>query len=237
MIPKRIHYCWFGRKPIPAIAQKCIESWRRYMPDWEYCLWNEDNFDVTLFPYAQEAYEAGRFAFVSDVARLMALKEFGGVYLDVDFEVYKPFDRLLHNDAFAGFEGSKHNPVMMGVLGSICDGKWVSQQLERYNNRHFLVHGKADLTTNVRFITDRMIEQGFKPNGQEQDFMDLHIYPVDFFCPKLTTGEYKRTENTYCEQISAESSWAVLSVKDRIVRRLPSRMRVFLIKTKRFLLG
>lgn len=237
MIPKRIHYCWFGRGPIPAIAQKCIESWRRYMPDWEYFFWNEDNFDVTLFPYAQEAYEARQFAFVSDVARLMALKEFGGVYLDVDFEVYKPFDSLLNNYAFAGFEGSKHNPVMMGVIGSISEGKWVSQQLERYCNRHFWVDGKADLTTNVRFITDRMIEQGFKPNGQEQDFMDLHVYPVDYFCPKLTTGEYKRTNNTYCEQVSEESSWAVLSVKDRIVRRLPSRMRVFLIKTKRFLLG
>ena len=222
---------------MPETALRCIESWHKFMPDWEYILWNEDNFDVSSYPYTQEAYEAKKFAFVSDVARLKALKEYGGLYLDVDFEVYRPFDDLLDNSAFAGFEGSKYSPVMMGVLGSVAEGRWVSLQLERYEGRHFLQEGTPDLMTNVRFVTDYMAERGFLQNGQEQDFMDLHIYPVDYFCPRLTTGEYFRTDNTYCEQKNDESSWAKSTPKDRLFKLLPSWLRVFLIKTKRSLFG
>lgn len=237
MIPRIIHYCWFGRGPMPDLAIKCIDSWHKFMPDWEYVLWNEDNFDVSLYPYTQEAYEAKKYAFVSDVARLEALNKIGGVYFDVDFEVFKPFDDLLNNDAFAGFEGSKHNPVMMGVLGSIPDGQWVSKQLEQYEGRHFIVDGKQDLTTNVRFISEWMVNHGFLPNGKEQVFMDLHIYPVDYFCPRLTTGEYRRSANTYCEQKNGASSWAELTVKDKLFRQMPLWLRIALIKTKRFIFG
>ena len=222
---------------MPEYAVRCMESWRRFMPDYAYVRWNEENFDVNTMPYTQEAYAAGKFAFVSDVVRLKALKEYGGIYLDVDFEVYKPFDDLLSHSAFAGFEGSKSNPVMMGVLGSEPEGQWVSRQLDRYENRHFIVNGKMDLTTNVRFITDGMVREGFLPNGQEQDFMDLHVYPVEFFCPRLTTGEYRRTEHTYCESVGSDSSWAGSSFKDRFVGMLPSGLKVFLIKTKRKLFG
>lgn len=237
MIPKIIHYCWFGGTPMPELAQQCIASWHRYMPDYEFMLWNEDRFDVTAYPYTQEAYVAHKYAFVSDVARLKALKEYGGIYLDVDFKVYQSFDSLLGNRAFAGFEGSKTNPVMMGVLGSVTGGAWVSRQLDRYVDRHFFVEGKEDLTTNVRFVTDDMVKGGFLPNGCEQVFMDLHVYPVDYFCPRLTTGEYRRTERTYCEQISTESSWTGSSFKDRFFRIIPSGLKIFLIKTKRKLLG
>ena len=219
---------------MPDLAIKCIESWHRYMPDWEFMLWNEDNFDVSSYHYTQEAYDAGKYAFVSDVARLKALKEYGGVYFDVDFEVYKSFDDLLQNDAFAGFEGSKHNPVMMGVLGSTAGGHWVSLQLERYEGRNFLVDERPDLTTNVKFVTDWMIEHGFSSNGQEQDCMGMHVYPVDYFCPRLTTGEYLRTNNTYCEQKSTRSSWAESTIKDKVFMLLPTWLRVFFIKTKRF---
>ena len=237
MIPRIIHYCWFGRGPMPDLAIKCIESWHKFMPDWEYVLWNEDNFDVSLYPYTQEAYEAKKYAFVSDVARLEALNRIGGVYFDVDFKVYKPFDDLLQDDAFAGFEGSKHNPVMMGVLGSIPGGQWVSKQLERYEGRHFIINGVPDLTTNVKFVSDWMGRNGFLPNGKEQFFLDLHVYPVDYFCPRLTTGEYMKTSNTYCEQKEGNSSWASLTIKDKVFKLLPTRLRIFLIKTKRFILG
>ncbi len=237
MIPKIIHYCWFGRGPMPEEALRCIDSWHKAMPDWKYVLWNEDNFDVSSYAYAQEAYDARKYAFVSDVVRLYALKECGGIYLDVDFEVYKPFDELLANAAFAGFEGSKHNPVMMGVLGSVANGEWISMQLSRYVNRHFLSGGIPDLTTNVKFVSDDMAERGFLPNGQEQVFMDLHIYPVEYFCPRLTTGEYRRTTDTFCEQISNSSSWAESTLKDRLFRLLPLRMRIVLIKIKRAIFG
>lgn len=237
MIPRIIHYCWFGRGEMPVEAVECIDSWHRYMPDYEYRLWNEDNFDVTGFRYTKEAYESGRYAFVSDVARLVALKESGGIYLDVDFKVYKAFDPLLRFPAFAGFEGSKTNPVMMGVIASEPGGQWVTEQLEAYRERPFLIDGKEDLTTNVRFITDRMLEKGFVPDGKEQDFLDLHVFPVDYFCPRLTTGEYVRSENTYCEPVNSSSSWAARSVKARFVNHLPLFLRVFIIKAKRFLFG
>ena len=237
MIPRIIHYCWFGKGPMPETALKCIESWHRYMPEWEYVLWNEENFDVNSYSYTQEAYGAKKYAFVSDVVRLKALKDYGGVYLDVDFEVYKAFEDLLQNKAFAGFEGSKHNPIMMGVLGSEAGGQWVSLQLERYNDRHFIIDGLPDMMTNVKFVSDYMTRQGFLRNGREQFCMGLHVYPVDYFCPRLTTGEYLRTDNTYCEQKSEVSSWNDSTPKDKLFKMLPSWLRIFLIKTKRSIFG
>lgn len=237
MIPRKIHYCWFGGGPMPDLALKCIETWHRYMPDYEYKLWNEYNFDVNAYQYASEAYEAGLFAFVSDVVRLHALSKEGGIYLDVDFEVFKPFDDLLGYKAFAGFEGSKTNPVMMGVIASESNGTWVNEQLEYYLGRHFIINGKPDLKTNVRFITDNMIAQGFVPDGTEQNYKDLHVFPVSFFSPRLTTGEYVRNENTYCEHRGVHSSWAKVGLKRSILKFLPPSFRTLIIKTKRKVFG
>ena len=100
MIPKTIHYCWFGKSEMPELAKKCIASWHKYMPEYEYKLWNEDNFDVYSVPYTKEAYDVKKYAFVSDYVRLYALNKEGGIYLDVDFEVFKSFEDLLHWDAF-----------------------------------------------------------------------------------------------------------------------------------------
>lgn len=235
MIPKIIHYCWFGRGEMPELAQKCIASWHKYMPDWEYKLWNEDNFDVNSVPYTKEAYKVQKFAFVSDYVRLWALNKYGGLYMDVDFEVYKPFDDLLGWDAFAGFEGSKHLPVMMGVVASCADGIWVKEQLNHYQGRHFIMpDGSLDLTTNVKFITDKMKSQGFVQNGKEQNYSDLHIFPVEYFCPRQTTGEYVRTENTYCDHLGM-GSWADHNGgwKTKIGRIVGPKYMIRLIKLKR----
>ena len=120
MIPKIIHYCWFGRGEMPELVERCIASWHTHMPNWEYRLWTEDNFEINEAPqYVREAYVAKKFAFVSDYVRLWALEQYGGLYMDVDFEVYKSFDDLLEQyEAFAGYEGSKRNPVMMGVIAA-----------------------------------------------------------------------------------------------------------------------
>lgn len=207
MIPKIIHYCWFGKGEMPDLEKRCIESWHRYMPDWEYRLWNEDNFDINAIPYTKEAYQAKKYAFVSDYVRLWVLEQFGGLYMDVDFEIFKTFDDILQYNAFAGFEGSKHKPVMMGVIASVPHGTWIKEQLDSYANRHFVFSdGSLDMTTNVTFITGNMIKQGFIPNGKEQDYKDLHIFPTDYFCPRQTTGEYLKTENTYCDHLGA-CSW------------------------------
>lgn len=207
MIPMTIHYCWFGKGEMPQLAKDCIATWHKYMPDWGYQLWTEENFDVNAMPYTAEAYAAGKYAFVSDYVRLYALEKEGGVYLDVDFEVYKPFDDLLKHKAFAGIEGSKHNPVMMGVCASEPHGEWVTEMLDAYQGRHFRKHdGTLDLTTNVQFITAIMTQNGFRQNGTEQDYKNLHVFPVDYFSPRHTTGEYIRTENTYCEH-KGLASW------------------------------
>ena len=237
MIPKIIHYCWFGREPLPDYANKCIASWQNYMPDYELKLWNEDSFDIDSFLYTKEAYGCKKYAFVSDVARLFALKKDGGIYLDVDFIVYRSFDPLLVYKAFAGFEGSKHNPVMMGVVASEPDGKWIKEQLQLYEGRHFLVNGREDLTTNVKYISEQMEKGGFIPNGKEQDYEDLHIFPVDYFCPRLTTGEYCRTSNTYCEQLGGHSSWAKRNWKGRLIGFLPPSVRTRIILIKRRIIG
>ena len=237
MIPRIIHYCWFGQGQMPELAVKCIDSWHRFMPDYEYVLWTEDNFDVNDWDYSKEAYSCGKYAFVSDVARLKALKEYGGIYFDVDFEVYKPFDDLLTYKAFAGFEGSKYNPVMMGVIASEPEGEWVTKQLDSYRDRHFLIDGKEDLTTNVRYIFDQMKAQGFIPDGKEQDFKGLHIFPVEYFCPRLTTGEYRKTERTYCEHKAHASSWSQIKLKSKILKLFRPEFRTKLILLKRKLLG
>lgn len=239
MIPKIIHYCWFGRGEMPVTAKKCIASWHRLMPDYEYKLWDEDDFDVNVVPYTKEAYEAKKYAFVSDYVRLWALNNEGGVYLDTDVEVVKPFDDLLGYDAFAGFEGSKHLPVGTCVMASKADGLWVSEMLGAYQDRRFVKEdGSYDLVTNVQFITARMCEQGFAPNGKEQDYKDLHIFPVDYFSPRHTTGEYKRTEHTFCDHLGmgswtdSRSGW-----KAKMRRVVGSKAMAVLIKTKRKLFG
>lgn len=104
MIPKIIHYCWFGRGPLPELAQKCITSWKKYLPDYEIKEWNEDNFDVNIIPYTAEAYKAKKYAFVSDYARFWILYKFGGIYFDTDVEVIRPIDDIVERGNFMGFE-------------------------------------------------------------------------------------------------------------------------------------
>ena len=239
MIPKRIHYCWFGKSEMPELALKCIDSWHRYLPDYEFKLWNEDNSAIDSNRYAIEAYETRKYAFVSDYIRLWALEKEGGIYLDTDVEVFKSFDDLLDHKAFAGFEGSKYKPLGTCIMASMAHGEWVSEMLDAYSGRCFIKSdGSYDLTTNVRFITQIMKEGGFIQNGEEQIYKDLHIFPVDFFSPRLTTGEYFRTENTYCDHHGL-GSWGNKDVswKTRILSKMTPALRVSVIKIKRLFFG
>lgn len=238
MIPKKIHYCWFGRGEMPQAAKDCMASWKKYMPDWEYKLWNEDNFDVHCNAYCSEAYKAGKYAFVSDVARLKALHDDGGLYLDTDVEVFRSFEPLLHHHAFAGFEGCKRVLVATCVMASEPGTEWVKEQLSYYNGRHFILpDGSQDHTTNVLYMTTRMRENGFVQNGKEQDYKDLHVFPVDYFSPRHTTGEYIRTENTYSDHLGM-GSW---TDRNGLIHKFaalvgPNNM-TRIIKLKRKLLG
>lgn len=240
MIPKIIHYCWFGRGEMPNLVKQCIASWCKYMPDWEYRLWNEENFDVASAPaYVQEAYQAKKFAFVSDYVRLWALEREGGLYMDVDFEVYKPFDDLMEPyDAFASYEGSKRNPVMMGVIAAKAHHPWIQGMLHTYEIRLFVkADGSYDMTPNTGYFLNWMQERGFVADGQEKDFMSVHILPVECFCPRLTTGENLRCERTYCEHKGLHSWSGDGGWKEKVLGVFGEQWKIKLIKLKRKLLG
>lgn len=235
MIPKTIHYCWFGHGEMPQSAMDCIASWHRYMPDWEYKLWNEDNFNVDSTPYTTEAYSLRKMAFVSDYVRLWALEKEGGIYLDTDVEVFRSLEPLLQHKAFAGFEGSKHKPIGTCVMASVSHGEWLCEMLSLYKGLHFInADGTPDLTTNVQRITAAMAKNGLKQDGTEQDYKDLHVFPVDYFSPRHTTGEYIRTENTYCEH-KGLGSWSEnqMGWKGILLKLIGQKNMTRLIKLKR----
>ena len=200
MIPKIIHYCWFGRGQMPDLAIRCIKSWQQYLPDYELKLWNEDHFDINSNQYVKEAYEARKFAFVTDYVRLYALYTEGGIYMDTDVEIVRPLDDLLHLPAFSGYESNKYNNFPTGLMASDKNGIWVKEQLDYYIDKHFFrADGTYDMTTNTQTISNIMISNGFKLDGKYKVYKnDMHCFPKDYFCPKTSTGVLKLTKNTYC---------------------------------------
>ena len=237
MIPRIIHYCWFGRGPMPELALKCIDSWHKYLPNYTFRLWNEDSFDITSVPYVKEAYEAHKYAFVSDYVRLYALYREGGIYMDTDVEVLKSFDPLLPLSGFIGFEGTKRNPVGTGTIACMPEGEWVKEQINAYENIHFIQpDGSYDLTTNPIRISRIMVENGFRQDGKEQQYKDMHVFPTDFFCPRQTTGEFFLTENSYCDH-HFMGSWDETTHKSTLKRIIGPKNMIRLIKLKRKLLG
>lgn len=237
MIPKVIHYCWFGKGEMPELALKCIESWHKYLPNYEYKLWNEENFDVNIVPYTKEAYEARKFAFVTDYVRLWALYNEGGVYMDTDVEILKPLDDLLHLSAFTGYEGSKTQPPVTGLMASEPHGEWVKEQLDAYENVHFIKEdGSFDMTTNTVRISQIMRANGFVQDGKYAVYKDMHVFPTEYFCPRQTTGEFFLTENTYCDH-HFMGTWSDGKKKGLISRFFGSGVMTRLIKLKRRIIG
>lgn len=196
-IPKIIHYCWFGGKPKPELAEKCIRSWKKYCPDYEILEWNENNFDVTTAPkYVQQAYESRRWAFVSDFVRLKALLEMGGVYMDTDVEVIKPLDSFLKHKAFAGFEGIGR--VQTGLLACEKDFPLFRDFIAYYDTASFLQSdGTPDITTNVEILTRLCLARGMEADDIYQEIDGLAIYPRAVFCPvDFDTKKLKKTRKT-----------------------------------------
>ncbi len=206
MIPKVIHYCWFGGNPLPPLALKCVSSWRRFLPDYEIIEWNETNFPIDDFIFAKEALENRKFAFISDVCRLYALKKMGGVYMDTDVEALKSYNDLLEQTAFSGFENDDYVPT--GIMASEKNGKWVTELLEYYHDRPFKnADGSLETTSNTVIITDIMKAKGFEMTNTFQEIKDyVAFYPNDYFCPKsYKTGNIDLTTNTYCIHHFAKS--------------------------------
>ena len=202
MIPKIIHYCWFGRGDMPELVQTCIASWHTHMPDWEYRLWSEDNFDIASAPqYVCEAYAAKKYAFVSDYVRLWALEREGGVYLDTDVEVLRTFDSLLSDIAFIGLEESKALLPGTCVMGCEAHCSWVKDMLTTYDDARFIREdGSMDMTTNVQRLGNRMVEGGLQRERKNQYLPQwgLRVYTHDYFSPITSTRVMRKSKNTYC---------------------------------------
>lgn len=195
-IPKIIHYCWFGGNPLPELAQNCIASWKKYCPDYEIIQWNESNFDINYNDYVREAHEAKKWAFVSDVARLYALVNYGGIYMDTDVEVINPLDVVLHYEALSGFESDTQIPT--GLMACEKGHRMFVEFLEDYKNQHFKrSDGSLDLTTNVTRITRISLKYGLLQNNTLQTINGFTLLPKDYLCPKdWNTKEINITENT-----------------------------------------
>ena len=197
-IPKVIYYCWFGRGKMPALAQKCIKSWRKYCPGYKIVCINEENFDISQNKYAKEAYEAGKWAFVSDYARLKVLYDEGGIYFDTDVELIKPIDKLIEKNGYMGFENDR---VISTGLGFACEkgNELVGALLKDYDDISFI---RPDGTYDTTPCPDRNIETikrlGMDISNKNQLFMGIQMLPEDYLCPmNYYTGKKKITKNTY----------------------------------------
>lgn len=197
MIPKIIHYCWFGGNELSKDAKRYIEIWHSLCPEYQIIEWNETNFDVESVPYVREAYEKRKWAFVSDYARLYALKKYGGIYLDTDVEILKPLDALLYNKAFIGAE-SKYS-ICTAVIGAEKDASFIGELMSLYDGIHFVNKQKIDLTPNSQRVFEHLISvYDYKETSSPIKYENCTLYPKDYFSPiNCYTYEQEITQNTY----------------------------------------
>lgn len=194
MIPKTIHYCWFGRGEKPKLAKKCIESWKKFCPDYEIIEWNEDNFDVNMNAYTKMCYEQKKYAFLSDYVRLLAINDYGGLYFDTDVEVIKSFDNLLGYKAFYGFENDEYVASGLG-FGSERNHVVIKELIKEYD---FLLDGENGTRGCPRLNTSALVKLGLAQNGKRQNIFGAEILPSDYLNPyDDPTGRLNKTTNTY----------------------------------------
>lgn len=181
-IPKKIHFCWFGGNPKSDIILRCIESWKKYLPDYELIEWNESNFDIHVCKYVEEAYEKKKWAFVSDYCRIWALNTYGGVYFDTDVEIVKDPKDIFLSPA-VGFESQ--NAVNPGLVMACAKNDWLcTEMLREYNEDSYIL---PDGSNNYRTICDRMTrflaEKGLRLDNSLQHVEGYTVYPTEYFNP------------------------------------------------------
>ena len=243
MIPKIIHYCWFGGKPLPKSAEKCIASWKKYLPDYDIKRWDESNFDVNAIPYTREAYAACKYAFVSDYARFWILYHYGGVYFDTDVEVIRPIDDIINRGGFLGVESNRNGiyTVNPGLGFAATQGTAViGEMMNLYSTFHFInTDGALDLKNIVEITTEYLSARGLRNTDEIQQCCGFTIYPKDYFCPiDYDTRELKITENTRTIHHYAES-WVPRSTrfKNALSRLFGKRFMSCLVRIKRTVSG
>lgn len=232
MIPKKIHYCWFGRNPLPKSALKCIASWKKYLPDYEIIEWNEDNFDVNSIPYTAQAYQAQKYAFVSDYARFKILYEQGGLYFDTDVEVIRAMDDIIAQGPFMGFEinpcadrpqGAVNPGLGIGAIAGMAIFKVI---LDYYSRLEFLKPDGSYNTTDavVNITTRELIKAGLNNTQGIQTVAGLHLYPSDYFNPfDDAIGRLMKTQNTYTIHWYTKT-WMKVSPMRQCISRILHRL-------------
>lgn len=234
MIPKKIHYCWFGGNPKPKLAEKCIKSWKKFCHDYEIIEWNESNCPLDDMPlYVRQAYEAGKWAFVTDYVRLRIVYKHGGIYMDTDVEVIKPLDDLLYNKAYFGFEDDKYVNTGHG-FGAEAGSEILKEIMSDYEDIPFVLEdGNFDKTPCPRRNTEAFLRCGLEQNNSMQTICEgILILPQEYFAPKnWLTGELIITENTYSVH-HYDASWYTPEqqkarkkrLKEEALRHLPSKI-------------
>lgn len=217
-IPKIIHYCWFGRNPLPELAEKCIASWKKFLPDYEIKEWNESNYDVHKIPYIAQAYDAKKYAFVSDYARFDILYQYGGIYFDTDVEVIKDLTPIVDAGAFMGIELPGLINSGLGIAGQ--KGLPIFKEIiESYEKDSFQIEDIVEMKTVVTRVTDIFINHGFISENRMQQISEIKIYPAEFFCPKDNrTMELHLTKNTYTIH-HYDASWVDARTKKMILEK------------------
>ena len=217
MIPKIIHYCWFGGNPLPDSVLKCIESWKKHCPDFEIKQWDESNYDVNACAYTREAYEAKKWAFVSDFARLDIIYNNGGIYLDTDVELVRTLDdELLSNDCFLAIEQPSHLIATGLGFGAVKGSKAINEMLAEYDGAKFtLAKNIYDQVPCPTRNTKPFLKYGFKKNiSAPVTLGGAKIYPPEYFCPfERKKGKLEITENTYSIH-RYDASWGAISAEE-----------------------
>ena len=202
MIPRVIHYCWFGGKPLPPLAEKCIESWRKFLPDYKIVCWDESNFDVEAHPYTRDAYKAGLYAFVSDFARFKILYENGGVYFDTDVEVIASIDDIISKGPFMGFEndGIKGQMAVNPGLGLGADPGMAlyKEILVRYHETPFWgPDGRRNPYSMIPMVTEILVAEGLRGGVGIESVFGVDVYPKAWFNPfDDATGRLMKSSDT-----------------------------------------
>lgn len=210
MIPKIIHYCWFGGTPKPESVLKCINSWKKYCPDYEIREWTEADFDVSQNLYCQQAYEAKAWGFVPDYIRLWIIYNYGGIYLDTDVQILRNFDPLLKHQAFVGFEKDTNSYVNLGQgFGAEAGNRFIADNMHIYDNLTFLKDdGEYNRVPSPVYTTDVLIQYGLdRERDATQQLDSVTVFPSDYFCPKsFNSGIVEKTRNTFSIH-HFDSSW------------------------------
>lgn len=202
MIPKIIHYCWFGHGKMTPLMKKCIKSWKKYCPDFQIIEWNEDNFDINSVIWTKQAYETKKYAFVADYVRLYALSKYGGIYMDTDQELIRPIDSFLTDEMFLGFMDSQINT---GLIGASPSSKILLEMFDYYNDREFFFDDKQDLTPNTAWMTKILVSHGLEIKDEFQELDGINIYPRTYFCPTTCDSIHK----LYSSETIAIHHWAM----------------------------